>query len=83
MTYKISLQEVTDKIKHKKEDTEIKLQTLENELNDTSLNPYGITTIDFSERNEMLEDILKMEGVLMGLQLAMETYDEAFLEKDE
>ena len=32
--------------------------------------------IDFPERQEVIEDILKMEGTLMGLQLAKDTYSE-------
>ena len=36
----------------------------------------GVTTIDFSERQELMEDILKMEGTLMGLKLAIETCQE-------
>jgi hypothetical protein len=52
-----------------------KLETLEKEFADIKLNPYGITTIDFSQRQEALEDKTKMEGVIMGLTLAKETYE--------
>ena len=52
------------------------LSQLETELQDTKLNPYGVTNIDFTKRNEMLEDGLRMEGALMGLNLAKETYSE-------
>jgi hypothetical protein len=52
-----------------------KLESLEKEFSDIKLNPYGITTIDFSERQELLEDKTKMEGVIMGLTLAKETYE--------
>tara|TARA_B110000977_G_scaffold199118_1_gene285573 strand:+ start:4428 stop:4670 length:243 start_codon:yes stop_codon:yes gene_type:complete len=52
-----------------------KLEQLEKEFSDVKLNPYGITTIDFSQRQELLEDTTKMEGVIMGLNLAKETYE--------
>jgi len=52
------------------------LAELEKDLSDTKINPYGITNIDFSKRLELIEDITKMEGVLMGLNLAKETYAE-------
>tara|TARA_A100001388_G_C28669129_1_gene450663 strand:- start:381 stop:626 length:246 start_codon:yes stop_codon:yes gene_type:complete len=53
-----------------------KLKTIEESLHDTKLNPYGVTSIDFSERQELLEDILKMEGCVMGIDLALETCQE-------
>ena len=46
------------------------------ELADLKLNPYGITSIDFAKRQELSTDVLKMEGTLMGLDLAIETYEE-------
>lgn len=52
-----------------------KLLVLEKEFSDVKLNPYGITTIDFSQRQELIEDTTKMEGVIMGLNLAKETYE--------
>lgn len=55
-------------------DEEIK--KLEEDFANVKLNPYGITSIDFSKRQEKTTDSLKMEGVIMGLQLAIETYEE-------
>lgn len=52
------------------------LEQLEADLSDQKINPYGITNIDFSKRLEMIEDITKMEGVVMGLQLAQDTFVE-------
>lgn len=54
----------------------VELEKLEADLSDQKINPYGITNIDFSKRLEMIEDITKMEGVVMGLQLAQDTYVE-------
>ena len=54
-----------------------KLSLLEKDFADVKLNPYGITSIDFSQRQDLIEDRLKMEGVLMGLQLAKDTYEES------
>jgi hypothetical protein len=50
------------------------LAKLEEDLSDQKINPYGITNIDFSKRLELVEDITKMEGVVMGLQLAQDTF---------
>ena len=52
------------------------LAQLEEDLSDQKINPYGITNIDFSKRLELVEDITKMEGVVMGLQLAQDTFVE-------
>jgi len=53
------------------------LAKLEDNFADVKLNPYGITSIDFSKRQELSQDILKMEGTEMGLQLALEAFEEA------
>lgn len=50
------------------------LDTLEKDFSDVKLNPYGVTNIDFSKRQELLSDNLKMEGAIMGLNLAKEAY---------
>lgn len=55
---------------------QIELQELEVEFANVKLNPYGITAIDFSKRQELSSDVLKMEGCLMGLKLAVEICDE-------
>ena len=52
------------------------LAKLEEEFADLKLNPYGITSIDLAKRQELSTDVLKMEGTLMGLDLAIETYEE-------
>ena len=48
---------------------------MEKDFADVKLNPYGITSIDFQGRQELLEDATKMEGCIMGLQLAKDTYE--------
>ena len=70
------LEKVSANIEVKKAESEKKLKTVEENLHDTKLNPYGVTTIDFSERQELMEDILKMEGTIMGLKLAVGTCQE-------
>jgi hypothetical protein len=45
-------------------------ERLEAEFSDTKLNPYGITTIDFSKRQEQMELITKLQGAIEGLELA-------------
>lgn len=52
------------------------LKQLEEEFANVKLNPYGITSIDFSKRQELTKDTIKMEGVIMGLTLALETFRE-------
>lgn len=47
-------------------------ERLEAEFADTKMNPYGITTIDFSKRQEQMELITKLQGAIEGLQLAKE-----------
>jgi hypothetical protein len=50
------------------------LAVLEKDFGDVKLNPYGVTNIDFSKRQELMSDALKMEGAIMGLNLAKEAF---------
>jgi len=75
MNYKERLQTTIVKITEQKEGASAELSKLEEEFANVKLNPYGITAIDFAKRQELSTDVLKMEGVLMGLQLALETFD--------
>ncbi len=52
------------------------LKKLEEEFANVKLNPYGITSIDFAKRQELSKDLIKMEGAIMGLTLALEKYRE-------
>ena len=58
------------------EEQNAELKKLEEEFADLKLNPYGITSIDFAKRQELSMDTLKMEGTLMCIDLALETYEE-------
>jgi len=79
MDYKQSLIATMAKVTEEKAKSEIELKRLEEEFANVKLNPYGITSIDFSKRQDISQDNLKMEGVLMGLKLALDTWDEAQL----
>lgn len=48
------------------------LAKLEEDFANVKLNPYGITSVDFSKRQELSQDTLKMEGTQMGIQLAID-----------
>lgn len=52
------------------------LEKLEDDFSNVKLNPYGITSIDFTKRQELSVDAIKLEGVEMGLKLALDTYEE-------
>ena len=75
MDYTASLQATIQKITEQKETSAAELAKLEEEFANVKLNPYGITSIDFSKRQELSTDVIKMEGVIMGLTLALETFD--------
>jgi len=75
MDYRESLLATIGKLTTQKETNEAELKRLEEEFANVKLNPYGITSIDFAKRQELNADTLKIEGVLMGLQLALETFD--------
>lgn len=75
MSYKEQLQATLQKVAEQKVEADAELAKLEEEFANVKLNPYGITAIDFSKRQELSSDVLKMEGVIMGLTLALETYD--------
>lgn len=77
MNFKEQLQTTMSRVTEQKQTAEAELAKLEEEFANVKLNPYGITSIDFGKRQELAQDVLKMEGVIMGLTLALETYDEA------
>lgn len=77
MNYLDSLRATIHKVTEEKNQKEEELKVLEEEFSNVKLNPYGITSIDFNKRQEMSIDIIKMDGVLMGLTLALETFGEA------
>jgi hypothetical protein len=76
MTYKQNIESKIQIVSAQKTELDAEIQKLEEEFANVKLNPYGITSIDFSKRQEKTADSLKMEGVIMGLQLALETYEE-------
>lgn len=43
---------------------------LEADFADMKLNPYGVTKVDFTKRNQIREQILRLEGAIEGLTLA-------------
>lgn len=77
MDYKTQLQATIQLVTEQKESISAELAKIEDDFANVKLNPYGITSIDFAKRQEMSTDVLKMEGTLMGLTLALETYDRA------
>lgn len=72
MEIKQKLEEKKALLVNEKNKVEDQLKKIEEEFADVKLNPYGITSIDFGKRQELTADLLKMEGALMGLDLALE-----------
>lgn len=72
MDYKQALKTTMEKVSQQKAEADIELKRLEDEFANVKLNPYGITSIDFAKRQELSSDVLKMEGVVMGIQLALD-----------
>ena len=52
------------------------VEVLEEEFANTKINPYGITKVDFTKRNEILEQITRLEGAVEGLTLAINHCEE-------
>ena len=50
------------------------VEKLEEDFKDTKLNPYGVTQIDFSKRQELKDQMLRLEGAINGLKLAQDTF---------
>lgn len=75
MNFKQKLQAVIKQIEQEKSRVSEELSKLEEDFANVKLNPYGITSIDFSRRQELTADAIKMEGTIMGLQLAIEQYE--------
>ncbi len=77
MSLKQTLLDKISAVEIEQEKIQKELQQLEVDFANVKLNPYGITSIDFSKRQELTSDLLKMEGCLMGLKLAVEICDES------
>lgn len=76
MNFKEELQKKLQLVVEEKKIVDEEIKKMEEDFANVKLNPYGITSIDFSKRQEKTADALKMEGVIMGLQLAIDTYGE-------
>lgn len=74
MNYSEKLQKNILQVQQEIDKSSNELKQLEEEFANVKLNPYGITSIDFSKRQELTKDITKMEGAIMGLTLALETF---------
>jgi hypothetical protein len=66
----MTIDELIENFKGQQALAEEEKQKLEEEFADTKMNPYGITTIDFSKRQEKYELIIKLQGAIEGLELA-------------
>ena len=55
---------------------ETDVKQLEEDFQNTKLNPYGITKFDFTKRNDIKDQILRLEGAIEALVLAKEHCDE-------
>ena len=76
MNYKEQLTAKLQLVTNEMQVLDEEIKKMEEDFSNVKLNPYGITSIDFSKRQEKTSDSLKMEGVIMGLQLAIDTYEE-------
>lgn len=45
--------------------------TFEEEFQDTKINPYGVTKVDFEKRNAIRDQIIRLEGAVEALTLAV------------
>ena len=77
MNFKEQLEQTITRVSGELEKINKELSTMEQDFANVKLNPYGITSIDFGKRQDLATDALKMEGVIMGLTLALETYSGA------
>ena len=76
MNYKDKLLQTLQNLTQQKDLSSAELARLEEEFSNVKLNPYGITSMDFSKRQELSSDVLKMEGSIIGLSLALDLYNE-------
>ena len=45
-------------------------EEMEKKFADMQINPYGVTTLDFEERQKLIETITKLQGGIEALELA-------------
>tara|TARA_B100000085_G_scaffold151898_1_gene138055 strand:- start:8004 stop:8222 length:219 start_codon:yes stop_codon:yes gene_type:complete len=50
-------------------------EKLEEEFSNMQVNPYGVTTLDFEQRQKLVEVITKLQGGIEALELAKEQCD--------
>lgn len=74
MNFKEQIQQTIARVTIERDKLNKELEAMEQDFANVKLNPYGITSIDFGKRQDIATDALKMEGVIMGLTLALETY---------
>ena len=77
MNFKEQIQQTIANVTGELDRINKELGSMEQDFANVKLNPYGITSIDFGKRQDLATDALKMEGVIMGLTLALETYSGA------
>jgi len=66
----MTIDELIDNFRGQQQIAQEEKDRLEEEFSNTKLNPYGITTIDFSKRQEQMDLLLKLQGAIEGLELA-------------
>jgi len=66
----MTIDELITNLRAQAQEASVKKDELEKQFADTKLNPYGITTIDFAERQELYELIVKLQGGVEALELA-------------
>jgi hypothetical protein len=65
----MTIDELIDNFKAQHSQAVAERARLEEEFSSAKLNPYGITTIDFSKRQEQFELAIKLEGAVEALEL--------------
>lgn len=66
----MTIDELIENFKHQHSQAVAEKARLEEEFSNAKLNPYGITTIEFSKRQEQYELVVKLEGAIEALELA-------------
>lgn len=65
----MTIDELIDNFKSQHFQAIAEKERLEEEFSNSKMNPYGITTIDFSKRQEQCELAIKLEGAIEALEL--------------
>lgn len=68
----MTIDELQENLRAQQTQCLVEKEEMEKKFADMQVNPYGVTTLDFEERQKLIETITKLQGGIEALELAKE-----------